>query len=122
VVQTKEPQDKDDFGEWLACIICFACSIQTLERNQEIALHWPPQWAVKAMNRATADNQSAQSEEEGLEPPLRRIFRRLSNGGHARGTTDPGTALGNFVPDHQPPSALNPIGQSQPLYPTMYLM
>jgi hypothetical protein len=28
----------------------------------------PPQWAVKAMNRATADNQSAQSEEEGLEP------------------------------------------------------
>jgi hypothetical protein len=28
----------------------------------------PPQWATKAMNRATADNQSAQSEEEGLEP------------------------------------------------------
>jgi hypothetical protein len=28
----------------------------------------PPQWAVKAMNRAAADNQSAQSEEEGLEP------------------------------------------------------
>src|SRR5208282_4079581 len=28
----------------------------------------PPQWAVKQMNRATADNQSAQSEEEGLEP------------------------------------------------------
>jgi hypothetical protein len=31
----------------------------------------PPQWAVKVMNRATADNRSAQSEEEGLEtgPP-----------------------------------------------------
>jgi hypothetical protein len=28
----------------------------------------PPQWAVKLMNRATADNQSAQAEEEGLEP------------------------------------------------------
>src|SRR5580698_7745330 len=27
-----------------------------------------PQWATKVMNRATADNQSAQSEEEGLEP------------------------------------------------------
>jgi hypothetical protein len=39
-----------------------------LERNQAIALRWPPQWAVKLMNRATADNQSAQSEEEGLEP------------------------------------------------------
>ena len=28
----------------------------------------PPQWAVKLMNRATADNQSAQAEDEGLEP------------------------------------------------------
>jgi len=55
VVQTKEPQHKDDFDEWLARIICFAFSV-------------PPQWAVKQMNRATADNQSAQSEEEGLEP------------------------------------------------------
>ncbi len=55
VVQTKEPQHKDDFDEWLARIICFAFSV-------------PPQWAVKVMNRATADNQSAQSEEEGLEP------------------------------------------------------
>jgi hypothetical protein len=55
VVQTKEPQHKDDFDEWLARIICFAFSV-------------PPQWAVKLMNRATADNQSAQSEKEGLEP------------------------------------------------------
>jgi Phage portal protein len=55
VVQTKEPEHKDDFDEWLARIICFAFSV-------------PPQWAVKAMNRATADNQSAQAEEEGLEP------------------------------------------------------
>ena len=55
VHQTKEPDHKDDFDEWLARIICFAFSV-------------PPQWAVKPMNRATADNQSAQSEEEGLEP------------------------------------------------------
>jgi len=55
VHQTKEPEHKDDFDEWLARIICFAFSV-------------PPQWAVKVMNRATADNQSAQSEEEGLEP------------------------------------------------------
>jgi hypothetical protein len=55
VVQTKEPQHKDDFDEWLARIICYAFSV-------------PPQWATKAMNHATADNQSAQSEEEGLEP------------------------------------------------------
>jgi Phage portal protein len=55
VVQTKEPQHKDDFDEWLARIICYAFSV-------------PPQWAAKVMNRATADNQSAQAEEEGLEP------------------------------------------------------
>jgi hypothetical protein len=55
VVQTKEPEQKNDFDEWLARIICYAFSV-------------PPQWAVKLMNRATADNQSAQAEEEGLEP------------------------------------------------------
>jgi hypothetical protein len=55
VVQTKEPEHKQDFDEWLARIICYAFSV-------------PPQWAVKLMNRATADNQSAQAEEEGLEP------------------------------------------------------
>jgi hypothetical protein len=55
VHQTKEPEHKQDFDEWLARIICYAFSV-------------PPQWAVKLMNRATADNQSAQAEEERLEP------------------------------------------------------
>jgi hypothetical protein len=55
VVQTKEPEHKQDFDEWLARIICYAFSV-------------PPQWATKVMNRATADNQSAQAEDEGLEP------------------------------------------------------
>ncbi len=55
VVQTKEPEHKDDFDEWLARIICYAFSV-------------PPTWATKVMNRATADNQSAQAEDEGLEP------------------------------------------------------
>jgi hypothetical protein len=55
VQQTKEPEHKQDFDEWLARIICYAFSV-------------PPQWAVKLMNRATADNQSAQAEDEGLEP------------------------------------------------------
>jgi hypothetical protein len=55
VHQTKEPEQKNDFDEWLARVICYAFSV-------------PPQWAVKLMNRATADNQSQQAEEEGLEP------------------------------------------------------
>ena len=55
MVQTKEPTHKVDFDEWLARIICYAFSV-------------PPQWATKVMNRATADNQSEQAEDEGLEP------------------------------------------------------
>lgn len=38
-------------------------------------------------------------------------------GCHTCGTTNPGTRSGNFVPDHQPPSALNANGGPQRLYP-----
>ena len=38
-------------------------------------------------------------------------------GCHTCGTKDPGTKSGNFVPDHQPPSKLNPSGKPQRLYP-----
>jgi RHS repeat-associated protein len=38
-------------------------------------------------------------------------------GCHTCGTTDPGTKSGHFIPDHQPPSALNPDGDPQRLYP-----
>jgi RHS repeat-associated protein len=40
-----------------------------------------------------------------------------STGCHTCGTTDPGTPRRNFVPDHQPPSALVPPGTPQRLYP-----
>jgi RHS repeat-associated protein len=33
-----------------------------------------------------------------------------AKGCHTCGTTDPGTKNGNFIPDHQPPTALNPAG------------
>jgi RHS repeat-associated protein len=38
-------------------------------------------------------------------------------GCHTCGITNPGTRSGNFVPDHQPPSGLNPDGGAQRLYP-----
>jgi RHS repeat-associated protein len=38
-------------------------------------------------------------------------------GCHTCGSIDPGTQSGNFIPDHQPPSALNPNGATQRLYP-----
>ncbi|WP_251962127.1 RHS repeat-associated core domain-containing protein [Pseudomonas sp. Marseille-Q5299] len=39
------------------------------------------------------------------------------SGCHTCGNTDPGTKSGNFVPDHQTPSALNAAGNPQRLYP-----
>ena len=53
--QTKEPEQKNDFDEWLARVICFAFSI-------------PPTWATKMINRSSGEKQSDQAEEEGLEP------------------------------------------------------
>lgn len=38
-------------------------------------------------------------------------------GCHTCGAKNPGTLRGNFVPDHQPPNALNPFGHEQRLYP-----
>jgi RHS repeat-associated protein len=40
-----------------------------------------------------------------------------TSGCHTCGTTNPGTKSGHFVPDHQPPNALNPSGGPQQLYP-----
>ncbi|PRP93856.1 hypothetical protein ENSA7_78970 [Enhygromyxa salina] len=39
------------------------------------------------------------------------------SGCHTCGSKEPGTKSGDFVPDHQPPSAINPRGNPQRLYP-----
>jgi hypothetical protein len=56
-IQTKEPELKSPFDEWLARVVCFAFSIS-------------PQYLVGGMNRATADTQKELAEEEGLTPIL----------------------------------------------------
>ncbi len=56
-VQTKEPELKNAFDDWLARIVCFAFSVS-------------PQALVSQMNRATAEVQKTLSEEEGLAPVL----------------------------------------------------
>jgi hypothetical protein len=40
-----------------------------------------------------------------------------STGCHTCGTKDPGTIWRHFIPDHQPPTALNLLGRPQRLYP-----
>lgn len=49
----------------------------------------------------------------------RREVNRIGSetGCHTCGTFEPGTKRGNFVPDHQVPSRLNPIDRAQRLYP-----
>jgi hypothetical protein len=54
-VQTKEPELKGAFDEWLARIVCFAFSIS-------------PQALTQTVNRATAETQKELAEEEGLSP------------------------------------------------------
>jgi len=56
-VQTKEPELKGAFDEWLARIVCFAFSIS-------------PQALIQTVNRATAETQKELAEEEGLAPIL----------------------------------------------------
>ncbi len=56
-IQTKEPDLKGPFDEWLARIVCFAFSIS-------------PQALTQQMNRATAETQKEIAEEEGLAPIL----------------------------------------------------
>jgi len=54
-IQTKEAALKDDFDEFLARFVCYAFSVSS-------------QWAVKMMNRSTAESAAQQATEEGLAP------------------------------------------------------
>jgi hypothetical protein len=56
-IQTKEPELKSVFDDWLARIVCFAFSVS-------------PQALVQTMNRATAEVQKDLAQEEGLAPIL----------------------------------------------------
>jgi hypothetical protein len=60
LTQTKEPDLKGEFDDWLARIICFAFSIS-------------PTALTKSVNRASAQSQKAQAEEEGLVPIMQWI-------------------------------------------------
>jgi hypothetical protein len=61
-IQTKEPELKNAFDEWIARVVCFAFSIS-------------PQPFVSQMNRATSETQKVMADEEGLFPILAWIKR-----------------------------------------------
>jgi len=61
----------------------------------------------------------ARGPDRDFTPEERKKINEIGNttGCHTCGSTDPGTRSGNFVPDHQPPSATNTTGKPQRLYP-----
>jgi hypothetical protein len=61
----------------------------------------------------------ARGPERNFTAAERREINRIGSetGCHTCATRDPETTSGNFVVDHQPPSALNSLGRSQQLYP-----
>ncbi len=61
-IQTKEPELKNAFDEWIARVVCFAFSIS-------------PQPFVNQMNRATGETQKESADQEGLLPILNWIKR-----------------------------------------------
>ncbi len=61
-IQTKEPELKNAFDEWIARVVCFAFSVS-------------PQPFVNQMNRATSETQKESADEEGLLPILAWIKR-----------------------------------------------
>lgn len=66
-VQTKEPELKNVFDEWLARVVCYAFSVSS-------------QAFVSQVNRATGETQKEMAEEEGLWPILqwaKRLIDRI---------------------------------------------
>jgi hypothetical protein len=61
-IQTKEPELKNVFDEWIARVVCFAFSVS-------------PQPFITQMNRATSETQKDMAQEEGLAPILAWIKR-----------------------------------------------
>jgi hypothetical protein len=64
-IQTKEPELKNAFDEWIARVGCIAFSVS-------------PQPFVNQMNRATGETQKEMADEEGLLPILAWIKRRAT--------------------------------------------
>jgi hypothetical protein len=61
-IQTKEPELKNAFDEWIARVVCFAFSIS-------------PQPFINQMNRSTSETQKDMADQEGLMPILAWIKR-----------------------------------------------
>jgi hypothetical protein len=65
------------------------------------------------------DSIPARGPERDFTAAERREINRIGSetGCNTCGTKDPGTSSGNFIPDHQPPSALNYMARPQRLFP-----
>lgn len=65
-VQTKEPELKNAFDEWISRVVCFAFAVS-------------PQPFVTQMNRATSETQKESADQEGLLPVLNWVKRLVDH-------------------------------------------
>jgi hypothetical protein len=84
--------------------------IQTLTAAKADTLK-PGAFAGESIDARSPDKDFTSEEREAIDAI------GSATGCHTCGTKDPGTKSGHFIPDHQPPSALNPSGSQQKLYP-----
>ena len=91
-IQTKEPELKNPFDEWLARIVCYAFSVSH-------------QAFVNQTNRSTGETQKEMAEEEGLWPVLKWV-KRLIDGVLIEdfGEEDSGVRLGRGRADRRRPA------------------
>jgi RHS repeat-associated protein len=115
----------------LACYITPGCKklFDQLAKSCGYSLDSLRDWLLNSSDSAkpntlqpgphAGDSIPARGPERDFTPEERDAINDIgrTKGCHTCGSTDPGTKSGNFVPDHQPPNALNPAGSPQGLYP-----
>ncbi|KAA3654442.1 MAG: hypothetical protein DWQ11_04530 [Proteobacteria bacterium] len=96
--------------------------IQNQANNEEEDEYCPPGKDRRSTLRPgpnAGDSIPARGPGRDFTPGERDQVNTIGNGTgcHTCGSTDPGTKTGNWIPDHQPPNAMNPNGGPQRLYP-----
>jgi hypothetical protein len=92
---------------------------EDVEEGQGLSLPRPLAEDPVGIGRYAGESIPARSPARNFTVKERLEINRIGQktGCHTCGTKDPGTASGNFVPDHQPPSSLNLSNTPQHLYP-----
>lgn len=99
----------------VACFALFLASGNTTPMEQAIQAVHPTFQPGPYAHDSILARSSAQSFTKKEREAIDQIGKK--SGCHTCGSKKPGTLTGHFIPDHQPPTALNEPKKSQRLYP-----